>query len=573
MAPCKILQLLAVAALLAPLLASTATAHADIVSSEPAARARLDSPPAAVTILFSEPLEQTGTNIAVTDINGTRVDLGNTQVTNDPDPRARVDLRSNIGAGVYRVEWQTFSAKDGHPNLGEFGFSVGNYTAPAGSSSAYRVDSAAAWSRLLVYAGLSLAFGAAAFLLWVSPQSEDLARKALLLGATLHAIGILLIIRTTSSDLGTPVWSLLRDTGPGQILLLRLGLGLAAWLVALVNAVRPTQLAPAIGVALMVGAAIGSALVGHPFRASSTAAALDLFHLLAAGTWVGGLALFGWTLWHQSADGDPERLRRLGMRFGTLAMACVAILASTGVIVALVLVPRALWLDPVGLVATPYGVFLAGKILLALAMVGLAGINRYVLLEEPRETGLAGVLQRGAGAATGGRLRPGTSRQRSMKWTVATEATFGVVVLLLAGFLTTTSPPPVAAAGAGELSLHGYGDYYHVAVPLMAQPRVGSTGNMTFLVQELATANFIVNNSCGNADCIHVRVAQGGGLAFDTYNATLVPGTNTWQAGPILWTTRGEATIYVDVSTAEHSLEEVLLTQGTGPSDTTLDVS
>lgn len=122
-----VVLILALCAFAAP---TTTRAHANLVSSEPAANAKLTSAPKVVTLVFSEELDAKGNSINVSDGSGTQVDTGNTTlVTSDPERKTlTVSLKPGLGDGKYTVNWKNMSA-DGHAEEGDFSFTVG--TAPA----------------------------------------------------------------------------------------------------------------------------------------------------------------------------------------------------------------------------------------------------------------------------------------------------------------------------------------------------------------------------------------------------------------------------------------------------------
>jgi copper resistance protein C len=120
------LVLILVAVLFAP--SGRALAHADYVSSNPAADSQLRSAPATVSVVFSE--ELTGdSKISVVDASGAAVDRGDGKVdTSDPERKTMVvSLKAGLGDGVYTVQWSAASV-DGHSEPGSFNFAVGGAT-------------------------------------------------------------------------------------------------------------------------------------------------------------------------------------------------------------------------------------------------------------------------------------------------------------------------------------------------------------------------------------------------------------------------------------------------------------
>lgn len=122
------------AALLASLLVllptTPASAHDDLVSSDPAAGSTVQTLPEEMTLTFSAALipSDGGTAVVVTDADGNDVADGAPEIDGavliqplDPDAAT---------AGEYTVIWQVVSS-DGHPTDGEFAFTVSEAAPPA----------------------------------------------------------------------------------------------------------------------------------------------------------------------------------------------------------------------------------------------------------------------------------------------------------------------------------------------------------------------------------------------------------------------------------------------------------
>jgi putative copper resistance protein D len=123
----------------------------------------------------------------------------------------------------------------------------------------------------------------------------------------------------------------------------------------------------------------GAARVAHELN--------QTIHLLAAGLWLGGLMPLGWLLRRASARPDIAgiALTRDAIRhFSQIGYVAVALIVLTGAINSLLLVGsrRAMF-------GTPYGQLLALKILLFLAMVVMALINRFRLVPRISQDALA----------------------------------------------------------------------------------------------------------------------------------------------------------------------------------------
>jgi len=546
------------AALLLPL--PDAAAHANLATSTPAQGMHLDAPPARATITFTEPIDPSGTHIAVLNATGDRVDLGDVAFGSGSDWSISVGLPGKLPDGPYRIAWSALSGADGHETAGSVGFAIGGFAAPAGTTST-AIPVGSALSRALEYAGFSLAFGAAAFLLWMprGTFTERTGLVALGAGATLHLAGVTLLAANTAAQTNLDLAGL-ATSQVGQVLLLQVLLGACAWLLAILWAMRPVRMGPAVVTLLLLGSGAASARLGHPFGDGPVPAALDFLHLLSAGAWVGGLAMFLWLVRRAERTGLPvDELRRDGVRFGTVALSAVFVLAATGIILAVTLLGAGHAVDVPWLLGSPYGGFLLGKVAIALVMVGLAGVNRYVILEEPADAGFPKHVQRLALLATRGRLRAGL-RARHLRRTVAVEATLGAIVLVLAGLLTSVSPPAAAAQGAA-MTADGQGAYYLVRATADPAPHVGAAGQLTLTITPTDPKDApVANDTCGRsapASCVGLALSYSGG-APEHYNAQPT-GSGTWQVTGITWSQAGAVEANVTISTADHFSDTVAL--------------
>jgi len=106
-----------------------ASAHAELVSSTPAANSTVTTAPARVVAVFSEELASSGSLLKVTDSKGTAVDTGDSALDRSDAQRKTlvVGLKANLPADTYTVNW-TSVASDGHSETGSFMFKVAGAT-------------------------------------------------------------------------------------------------------------------------------------------------------------------------------------------------------------------------------------------------------------------------------------------------------------------------------------------------------------------------------------------------------------------------------------------------------------
>jgi methionine-rich copper-binding protein CopC len=99
---------------------AVASAHAELVSSDPVAGSNLDAAPTEVTLTFDDELEPDGSGFTVTDHHGDEVGSGEL----DLDVADRNVLSGAVTItepGVYTVAWTVLGA-DGHEISGTFSF-------------------------------------------------------------------------------------------------------------------------------------------------------------------------------------------------------------------------------------------------------------------------------------------------------------------------------------------------------------------------------------------------------------------------------------------------------------------
>ncbi|MES2154965.1 MAG: CopD family protein [bacterium] len=552
--------LLACAILLA--VVPAAAAHADLLSIDPPINERphLDALPTQFVLTFSQKIDVSTSRIDVqNNTSHARVDSGSPLIEHDP-PRMTVYLPP-LPPGQYVLSFTAVSSVDGHPNVETYGFAIGAYDAPASSrQSVNDVDWASALGRALLYAGFSLGLAAAAFLAWLPAYPPRSAARAMLLGSGLHFVGTLLVFwqawHATHSSFGVYIGS---PEGAGRVYMARAILGSGALLLAALAMARPTRTGPWAVTALLLGAAAGSARLGHVSGAGISFMVIDFVHLVSAAVWVGGLLLFAMMLRRSSEP--PDALQRTGVRFGTLALTSVFLLAVAGVTLSVTILGLDSLLHPLRLVQSAYGAALIGKVAIAIVMVALAGINRYVLLEAPRDDGLAGTVQKVVQRSTRGRVRAGLADGTHLRRTVAIEASLGIAVLLLAGILTSVSPPLAAtAAPAGYKTV---ASSEHFAVTLMADsaPRQGATATLTLSIKRIAddgAESPLENNTCGRASCVSVTLQMPGAAAPEpARDATVADGI--WSVTGILWTGSGTGNATVSISDPPVVKEDVVV--------------
>lgn len=537
--------------------APTATAHANFLESQPPPGSRLDVPIDRVVVVLTERVDPTGSGIEVLDASGARVDARDVQLENGPQARFTASLPKDLPEGAYTIRWWALSSVDQHTTRGSVGFAVGGFAPPPTTqSSRDEQRPVAATARFVQFAGYALAFGGAAFAWFVDrppggPGRQRHYRRAVRLGALLALAGVAALTWDTLRASALPAHTFFGADVGGWFLGRLAVLGVAA-AVALASPAR----APAWAAGLVALAAMGTSRFGHASQYGWAALALDYVHLLAVTTWVGLLGLFLFLLARRPDGLAAADLRCVGLRFSRLAAASVGAMAATGVALSAYVLGMQVVADPSRVMGSAYGRVLYAKVALAVGMVAVAAVNRYVFLDRPgpSRAGLARELGRIAGAVLHWVGRPGARLDRGFPWFLATEAIMGVSILALAGVLTSLGAPTGAAARGDPLRLTAQGSDFLVTLYVDPAPRAGDFSDVRFRLVDATEQTPVVGNTCGRQSCVRLTLASpANGSATDEEARTALPqGDGWWKAErAFLFVRPGTYTITVEVQTAE----------------------
>jgi copper transport protein len=244
---------LAYAVLLALGSVGVAGAHAQLLTSDPAAGATGPVPPSRIVLEFSEPV-----SVLVMELVSP---VGATTPLREIGAEGSaiiVPLPAISESGTYVLTYR-FAAADGHPSGGTLKFSVGAPSDIAETADADWSLGASIWlSRLLVYAGLFFGVGSSVFRAWIAPGTSAgrrVAEPLLIVGG----IAALLSLGLQGLDgLGLPLTSLLVPT---------------VWSAGAATSLAPAVLASVVSMALAVRA---DGTCGHTARWLSAAGLASL---------------------------------------------------------------------------------------------------------------------------------------------------------------------------------------------------------------------------------------------------------------------------------------------------------
>lgn len=422
-----LIEVALVAALAPALVAAPALAHATLAATTPEAGASLGAAPARVVLRFDEPVETALGAVRVYDARREQVQAGRPFHLAGDARTLAVRLRPGLAKGDYVATYRTVSA-DSHAVTGGFPFAVGGAGGPAAATVSELVAGPGggpltsvvfAVVRAIQYAAIAIGVGVLAVLLlawlpalrdvvtpttsWQTASAAFAQRaRALLQGAAVAGAvtAWLALPLQAAATQGTSPWSALGDVP--LVLSTRFGvvwgLGVLAWVAVVVivagNGVLIPVLRPATvgatGVALpgaggwlaavatpILGLALVPGLAGHAGARQPVAILLpaNLLHVLAAGAWIGGLAVLVVALPAAARRlNDRQRTELLSgvlTRFSTLALVAVALVLAGGVLQSLLELGA-----PGDLIGTPFGRAVVAKTALVAGLLACGAVNR-----------------------------------------------------------------------------------------------------------------------------------------------------------------------------------------------------
>lgn len=406
------------------LLPGPVAAHAELVSSTPAANASLKNAPSELSMTFTEPIDSATASVQLLDQNQTVIEgVGGVEAPGD-GTIATVSLPV-LDPGVYTVSYRVTSATDGHVTSGIFAFQIdptGTVPAPTGtaSSSSSSSDPATVAARWVALVAALLLFGTALF--WLasarpamgSTGMADLGGRAVWavlggLGAlTVAALAIYLTLAAqpftgeaaaaagghaahelaASSGFPLDFAAPFGSTPFAWAMRLALASGSLAFLVttgrfffadaAARHGQPPRPWAVPLLLAIAAAAALslaGSSLAGHASSLGGPLFALfDWLHLLAVGAWLGTIP--GLMLLARLARGEHRRETVIDAlrRHSRVALVAAPVVALTGLANSPIVLG-----DSRDLVASGYGDLLIAKALLFSVAVAIGSANFFLV--------------------------------------------------------------------------------------------------------------------------------------------------------------------------------------------------
>ena len=352
--------------------ASGASAHASLVSAEPADGSVLATAPETVQLQFNEPV--TPAVISLIDASGkTRSDV----VVHAIDQTITMMLPADLPRGTQVVSYRIVSA-DGHPVGGALVFSIGEMTVSpvtAAPTNSVLVSGLIWLARVGVYLGLFVGVGGAFFAAWIGQGADG--GKAIIAALRIGIVSAVVSLGLQGIDLqNLPLtdivtlapWTSALATSLGPSLLIAVAAMAIAYFALwsrsiAISGVLTSAAMLAVGLSLVSS---GHAATAPPFWLTRPSLFL---HGVGVAYWVGALAPLMAMAWRRSAS-----LPRALKDFSALAVPVVGVLVLTGLGLAVV------QLESFGaLIETGYGIVLLVKLTLVALLLGLAALNRFYL--------------------------------------------------------------------------------------------------------------------------------------------------------------------------------------------------
>jgi copper transport protein len=507
----------------------TASAHAELLSSDPQPGAVLDSAPKNITLTFTEPVEISLGAIRLFDGTGTSVDVSAARHPDGNEAIVEVDLPA-LDNGSYVVDWRVVSA-DSHPVHAAFTFQVGPDSNLASGlldqiiSSNHTGTTASIGltvSRSLVTASIAIVFGGLLICgLGIVPfgrRQRVVIGAAAAVGAIAGALAMPLEVGYTAGrSLGVitdgSAWRAVFDTTIGVAWVVRAVVIASTGAILLATHTRCAatwwRLTLIVGL-VVVG--VASAYGGHGAtgRWHYLGVMLTMLHVSAMAAWLGGLAMLVLSFGNAQRDGVE--------RFSAIALLAVVTVVGTGTLQGFRQVGS--W-D--GLTSTSYGTLLIWKVIAVAAVLGVAAVAR-----ASTHGRLVAVRPR-VEASVGAAAAVGFDRAR-LRRAVTIESALAVVVIVITSLLMAANPSEATASAPFSATLTSQG---YLSTITVAPGRVGSNEVHIYLsspnssLDQPDDVKVTIQDPSRDVDPISLTVSKAG--AGHVISTATFPYAATWR--------------------------------------------
>ena len=487
-----------------------ASAHANLLKASPEPSEALDGPPERVIIWFTEAIEPAFSTITVLDARGADITQGATTF-DATEPTAMWVPLAQVETGTYTVVWKNVSSVDGHKATGSYLFSVGEPLGTGAQTSVIEqpiiqspADPAVRW---IIYIGIAVFAGGLLFELLIPARVARTEDEHESLSFTFRVsdsftsialIAIIVVILAQIAQIAlqsaiafddasasvdpTRLFDILTQSDWGRFWAWRFTAATLAALTLLAaiqtrktaaRSLKDDELeelpfttespfgiaALAIGGVYLLLISLTSHNAATPIDIRWFAIATDLIHVLAATTWVGGIAYLLVASVHAIRSNDQSSrtaLLTFATRFAPLAIFTTTVLVASGIVSSLlqVTIPEAL--------NTPYGRVLGAKIILLAILIALAIRNNRSVAKSSKSS---------------------NASTRTLQRYITIELAVAFTVLLATAGLASLEPARLYAERKGI----GVADYVNAketiaGATIDARLDPGNTGNNTLTV-------------------------------------------------------------------------------------------
>ncbi len=458
-----------------------ASAHNSFDSSAPADGASLTQSPAELSLKFTKDVELDTLTVRVQISDGTSTKLTSPRFGPSGTTEALYDLVPALKPGKTIIRWKLVGT-DGHAVVGTITFTIAGDAPPTGTSAAatpavaessgepWVAPSALRWLfrygsylAMLVVAGIVLTDA----FVWRGALESDALRRCVVAGiatAAFAAGGQLLFIASDINGIGS--WRAALRTDAGRAFLVRIVL-LVAVAVLLFVQMNISNMVRDVAVALVFTLLFGTwAYAGHSrsMRWPVVGVPLDIAHHMAAAAWLGGLGILTFVV---VPSEERETIVDCVRRFADVAAASVAVIVATGVAQSIRLLG-----DPMKLLSVAHGRFLLLKLVVLVAMLKIADVNR---------RRVASRFQTDEG--------PPQSMIENTRRAMRTELGVGLVIVGITSAMVV-SPPAVAASNKRR-----------APAPVVSTP-LSVPATMTVFGSGTTVAPAVVKASPGGVGCV-----------------------------------------------------------------------
>jgi copper transport protein len=505
------------------------SAHAELLTSDPAPGAVLDTAPKRITLTFTEPVEISLGGIRLFNGAGNSIDVSTARHPDGDDTVVEVDLPT-LDNGSYIVDWRVVSA-DSHPVHAAFTFQVGpesnlesglldQIVGSSGTGKTARIGLIV--SRSLVTASIAIVFGGLLVCgLGIVPfgrRQRVAIGVAAAVGAVAGALAMPLEVGYTAGrSLGVitdgSAWRAVFDTTIGVAWVVRaIVIALTATvLLATRSHCRATWWRLMLIVGLVV-VGVASAYGGHGAtgRWHYLGVMLTMLHVSAMAAWLGGLAMLVLSFGDAQRDGVE--------RFSAIALLAVVTVVVTGTLQGFRQVGS--W-D--GLTSTSYGKLLIWKVIAVGAVLGVAAVARAathgrLVAARPRVE-----------ASVGAAAQDGYDRVR-LRRAVTLESMLAVVVIVITSLLMAANPSEATASAPFSATLTSQG---YLSTITVAPGRVGTNEVHIYLsspnssLEQPDDIKVTIQDPSRDIDPISLTVSKAG--AGHVISTATFPYAATWR--------------------------------------------